>query len=76
MSPTSSPNGSRGPSAADVPAPRGLPDTIADTEALRDLLHDAFSRTARLLAALKPQRKQTKAVQQAMASLKQLQFDR
>lgn len=76
MSPTSSPNGSRGPNAADVPAPGGRPDTIADTEALRDLLHDAFSRTSRLLAALKLQRRLTKAVQQAMASLKHIQFDR
>ena len=61
---------------AEAPAPGGLADIIAETEVLRDLLHDAFSRTSRLLTALKLQRRQTKAVQQAMASLKQLQLDR
>jgi hypothetical protein len=78
MTVNSSTNGShrdRTPTT-EPPAPGGLADVIAETEALRDLLHDAFSRTSRLLAALKLQRRQSKAVAQAMASLKQLQLDR
>src|SRR5262249_4029694 len=54
----------------------GLADAIAEAEALRALLHDASARTARLLAALKHQRRQSRAVQQAMASLRQLRLDR
>ncbi len=76
---TPSTNGShrdRTPPAEAPPAPGGLADVIAETEALRDLLHDAFSRSSRLLAALKLQRRQTKAVAMAMASLRQLQLDR
>lgn len=61
---------------ADGPATAGLAELIADTEALRDLLHDLSSRMSRLLASLKLQRRQTKAVQQAMASLRQLRIDR
>jgi hypothetical protein len=51
------------------------PDLIAEAERLRDQLHDALARLSRLLAALKLHRRQAKAVQQAMQSLKQLQFD-
>ncbi len=54
----------------------GIAEVIAETEALRGLLHDASARTARLLAALKHQRRRSKAVQQAMQSLKELQLDR
>src|SRR5262249_60114086 len=53
-----------------------LADAIAETEALRALMHDASARTARLLAALKHQRRESRAVQQAMASLRQLRLDR
>jgi hypothetical protein len=60
----------------EAPAPGSRGDVLAEAEALRDVLHDAFSRTSRLVAALKLQRRQTKAVAQAMASLKQLQLDR
>jgi hypothetical protein len=42
---------------------------------LRETLHDCYARASRLVAALKQQRRQAKAVQQAMQSLKQLQFD-
>jgi hypothetical protein len=49
---------------------------IAQAEALRGLLHEALLRTARLLAALKHQRRRSQAVQQAMQSLKELQLDR
>ncbi len=53
----------------------GLAEVIAETEALRTLLQDASGRTMRLLAALKNQRKKSKAVQAAMASLRQLKID-
>ena len=53
-----------------------LAHVIAEAEALRGLLHEAGARTARLLAALKQQRRHSGAVQQAMQSLKQLQLDR
>jgi hypothetical protein len=43
---------------------------------LRGLLQEAASRSARLVAALKQQRRQTRAVQQAVASQRQLQLDR
>jgi hypothetical protein len=51
------------------------PDLVAEAERLRDHLHDALARLSRLLAALKLHRRQAKAVQQAMQSLKQLQLD-
>ena len=46
---------------------------IEEAEALRDALRDAHGRAARLVAALKRQRKQSKLVQHTLASLKQLQ---
>jgi hypothetical protein len=76
---TSSSNGDGHPDrarAAEAAPAGGLGELIAETEALRDLLHDAFSRTTRLLTALKLQSRQSKVVQQAMASLKKLQLDR
>ena len=54
----------------------GLNDLIAEAELLRTILGDASARTARLVAALKQQRRQSRAVQQAMQSLRQLQIDR
>ncbi len=54
----------------------GIAEVIAETETLRALLQDASARTARLLAALKHQRRRSRAVQQAMQSLKDLQLDR
>jgi hypothetical protein len=53
-----------------------IAEVIAETETLRGLLHDASARTARLLTALKHQRRRSRAVQQAMQSLKGLQLDR
>jgi hypothetical protein len=53
----------------------GIAEVIAETEALRNVLHDAAGRTARLLAALKHQRRRSRAVQQAMQSLRGLQLD-
>jgi hypothetical protein len=52
----------------------GIDELIAEAESLRELLHDAFTRTSRLMAALKQQRRQAKAVASAMASLRQLQL--
>jgi hypothetical protein len=54
----------------------GIAQVIEEAETLRGLLHDASARTARLLAALKHQRRRSRAVQQAMQSLKDLQLDR
>lgn len=54
----------------------GIAEVIAETETLRGLLHDASARTAPLLAALKNQRRRSRAVQQAMQSLRDLQLDR
>ena len=54
----------------------GLVDLIAEAEAIRDVLHQATGRTARLVAALKQQRRQSRAVEQAMQSLRQLQLGR
>ena len=54
----------------------GIAQVIEETETLRSLLHDASARIARLLAALKHQRRRSRAVQQAMQSLKELQLDR
>jgi hypothetical protein len=64
------------PGGATEPERWGIAEVIAETESLRGLLHDAAARTARLLAALKHQRRRSRAVQQAMQSLKQLQLDR
>ena len=58
--------------ASPEPERWGLTEVTAEAEALRGLLQDAAGRTARLLAALKHQRRQSRAVQQAMQSLRQL----
>ena len=77
--PAPQPNGStpeNGRSNGNIEPERwGIVQVIAETETLRDLLHDASARTARLLAALKHQRRRSRAVQQAMQSLKDLQLD-
>jgi hypothetical protein len=57
------------------PTQRGIGDLIAEAEMLRETLHDSYARISRLVAALKQRRRQARAVQQAMASLRQLQFD-
>jgi hypothetical protein len=53
----------------------GIAEVIAETETLRTVLQDASARTMRLLTALKHKRRQSRAVQAAMASLKQLQLE-
>jgi hypothetical protein len=54
----------------------GIGELITEAETIRDLLHEAAGRTARLVSALKQQKRQTRAVQQAVQSLRQLQIDR
>ena len=50
-------------------------DLVTEAEAVRDLLHEAAGRTARLVAALKHQRRQARAVHQAVQSLRELRLD-
>jgi hypothetical protein len=52
----------------------GMDELIEDAEQLRASLHDAGVRVSRLLAALKQQRRQSRALRSAMASLQQLQL--
>ena len=47
-------------------------DPLSEAEAIRGLLSEAQSRLSRLIAALKLHKKQTRAVQAAVASLRQL----
>jgi hypothetical protein len=49
------------------------PDLLAEAEALRVLLQDGVARVSRLIAALRQHRKQTRAVQSALGSLRRLQ---
>ena len=48
-------------------------DPLAEAEALRSLMHEALTRTARLIGTLKRQRRQDRVVRSAMASLRRLQ---
>jgi hypothetical protein len=57
------------------PERMNLADAIAETETLRALLSEAAGRAVRLLAALKQQRRHSRAVHQAMQSLRQLHID-
>jgi hypothetical protein len=63
------------PKGGTEPERWGISEVIAEAEALRGLLHDASARTARLLAALKHQRRKSRAVHQAVQSLRDLQLD-
>ena len=61
--------------ATEDPTPNGtgLGALIEEAQALKDVLHDAYGRTASLVAALRRHRKQSKLVQTTLASLRQLQ---
>jgi hypothetical protein len=76
-SPPSNPLPRHGPSSSnassDSSAQPGIPALIDDAEAVRAMLYDAQGRLGRLIVALKQQRKQSRAVQQALGSLRQLQ---
>jgi hypothetical protein len=76
MPQSTSDNGNGHLNGSTEPERWGIAEVIAETETLRTQLQDAAARTARLLAALKHQRRRSRAVQQAMQSLKQLQLDR
>ena len=54
----------------------GIEEIITEAEALRTLLQEGGIRVARLVAALKQQRRQSRAVMAAMASLRHLQLER
>jgi hypothetical protein len=59
-----------------TPAPSNGNSTgslIAEAEALRTMLHDAYLRSGKLVVAIKRQRKQAQAVQSTLAALKGLQ---
>ena len=62
----------RAPYLLDDPA-AGKVDPLVEAEELRSQLQSALTRTNRLIAMLKQQRRQTRAVQAAMASLRRLQ---
>jgi hypothetical protein len=71
-----------GHGASDRPPPAGPPernggvnDLIAEAEALRQLLGEAATRSQRLLAALKQHKRQARAVEAAVVSLRQLNID-
>ena len=59
-------------SAPEAPG-AGINSLIDEALRLRDVLHDAFARTGRLVAALKRHRQQAKLVAGALVSLRQLQ---
>ena len=56
-----------------APNGTGLGALIEEAQALKTVLHDAYARTSRLVAALRQHRKQSRLVQSTLASLKQLQ---
>jgi hypothetical protein len=69
--PAGPPNGGNG---SQQPPRYGIDELIDDAEQLRASLHDASVRVSRLLAALKLQRRQSRALRSAVASLQQLQL--
>ena len=64
--PSTTPNGHPPPKPPDG----SQPDLPAEAEAIRDLLHDAAGRLGRLVAALRRRRRQTRAIRQAVESLR------
>ncbi len=56
--------------------PSGLDGLIGDAEGVRGLLQEAGTRLGRLVVALRQERRQGRAVQSAVAALRQLQLDR
>lgn len=53
--------------------PAGFAELLEEAQALQELFRDGLARTTRLVAALKQHRRQAKAVQTTLASLRQLQ---
>ena len=63
------------PGAGRGERPMAIAELITEAEEVRAIVLDASTRLARLLAGLKQHRRQSRAVQAAMQSLKQLQLD-
>ena len=64
--------GRTGPGGKREADPRQPPDRVRDAEAVRDLLHDTAARVGRLVAALKLQKRHTRAIRQAVELLRGL----
>ena len=56
-----------------APNGTGLGALVEEAQALKQALHDAYGRSARLVAALKRQKKQSRLMASTLASLRQLQ---
>ena len=69
------PNGTSGTTTAGQERGGTIIDLIAEAEELRTVMLDASARLTRLLSGLKQHRRQSRAVQAAMHSLKQLKLD-
>ena len=61
--------------ASRLPSPIEPADPLGEAEAVRALLHEAQLRLSRLLAILKQQRRHSRALETALASLHQLRLD-
>ena len=78
--PSQQPNGHSAHPTSDVnntPSERGLSiaDLLNEAEELRSVLQDASGRLCRMINGLKQHRRQSKAMQAAMQSLRQLRLD-
>jgi hypothetical protein len=51
----------------------GIATVLGEAEAIKDLLHQAFSRTHQLVVNMKRYRRQAQAVRAALGSLRHLQ---
>jgi hypothetical protein len=51
----------------------GIATVLAEAEAIKELLHQAFSRTHQLVVSVKRYRRQAQAVRTALGSLRHLQ---
>jgi hypothetical protein len=56
-----------------TPGGTGLGALVEETQALKQALHDACRRSARLVVALKRQKKQSRLMASTLAGLRQLQ---
>jgi hypothetical protein len=55
-----------------TPSPQEIHDPLAELEAIRAVLNDAHFRLGRMAAAMKQHRRQARAVQAAVQSLRQI----
>jgi hypothetical protein len=68
-------NGTPDPSAGRSENGMNFADLLSEAEELRTVVLDASARLARLISGLKQHRRQSRAVQDAVRSLKQLKLD-